>query len=98
MMTTQSQKTSPKQFLDIRVEILHEKNNTKAFKVGIKEGKFIVMDYADRFSKNPDTEIFWEHGMFQLQHYTPQYKAADKTVTDYLKRKKTSGIDKGQCQ
>ena len=90
MMTTQSQKTSTKQFLDVHVELLYEKNNTKAFKVGIKEGKFIVMDYKDRFSKNSDTEIFWEYGMFQLQNYTSQYKAADKSVTDYLKRKKNS--------
>ena len=90
MMTTQSQKTSTKQFLDVHVELLYEKNNTKAFKVGIKEGKFIVMDYKDRFSKNSDTEIFWEYGMFQLQNYTSQYKAADKSVTDFLKRKKNS--------
>jgi hypothetical protein len=90
MMTTQTQKTSTKQFLDVQVEVLYDKNDTKAFKVGIKEGKFIVMDYKDRFSKNPDTEIFWEYGMFQLQNYTSQYKSADKTVTDFLKRKKNS--------
>lgn len=90
MMTTQSQKTSSKQFLDVQVEQLHDKKNVKAFKVNIKEGKFIVMDYKDRFSKNPDTEIFWEHGMFQVPHYTSQFKAANKVVTDFLKRKEIS--------
>jgi hypothetical protein len=90
MMTTESKKTSNKQFSDVQIEQLYDKKNVKAFKVHIKEGKFIVMDYKDRFSKNPDTEIFWEHGMFQLQHYTSQYKAADKSVRDFLKYKKIS--------
>lgn len=90
MMTTQSQKTSSKQFLDVQVEALYDKNNTKAFKVCIKEGKFIVIDYTDRFSKNPDTEIYWESGTWPVQHYTEQYKIANKTVTDYLKRKRIS--------
>lgn len=88
MMTTQSQKTSNKEFLDVQVEPLYEKAGTKAFKVRIKEGKFIVIDYKDRFSKTPDTEIFWESGTWPVQHFTEQYKIANKTVTDYLKRKK----------
>lgn len=88
MMTTQSQKTSNKQFLDVQVETLYKKKNTKAFKVCIKEGKFIVIDYNDRFGKNPDTEIFWESGTWPVQHYTAQYKAANKAVTDFLKTSK----------
>lgn len=90
MMTTHSQKTSTKQFLDVQVETLYEKNNTKAFKVCIKEGKFIVMDYNDRFSKAPDTEIFWESGTWPVQQHHSQYKIVDKTVSDYLRRKKNS--------
>lgn len=96
MMTAQSQKTSTKQPLDVQVEMLHDTSTTKVFKVCIREGKFIVMDYSDRFSKNPDTEIFWEHGMFQLQHYTSQYKAADKVVTDFLKMPKTPAANKSK--
>ena len=87
MMTTQSQKTSSKQFLDIQVETLYNTNNIKTFKVSIKEGKFIVMDYKDRFSKISDTEIFWESGTFQLQPHTKEYKAVDKVVTDFLRKK-----------
>jgi hypothetical protein len=90
MMTTQSQKTSNKQFLDVQVELLYNKKDTKAFKVCIKEGKFIVIDYKDRFGKSPDTEIFWESGTWPVQHFTEQFKVANKTVTDYLKRTKNS--------
>lgn len=89
-MTAESQKLSNKQFLDVQVETLYEKNNTKAFKVCIKEGKFIVVDYNDRFGKNPDTEIYWESGTWPVQKHHSQHKIVDKTVTDYLKRKRNS--------
>jgi len=88
-MTTQTQNSnvSSKKLLDVHIEPLHESKKIKAFKINIKEGKFIVLDYKDRFSKNPDTEIFWEHGYVQLSQFSSEFKAADKAVNDFLKRK-----------
>jgi len=86
-MTTQTRATSNKKLLDVQIETIHSDSGIKAFKVRIKEGKFIVVDYKDRFAKNPDTEIFWEHGMVQLAPHFSEYKAATKVVTDHLKGK-----------
>lgn len=85
-MTTQTRVTSSKKLLDVQVETIYDRSQIKAFKVRIKEGKFIVIDYKDRFAKNPDTEIFWEHGMVQLAVHLLEYKAANKVITEHLKR------------
>ncbi len=88
-MTTQAQNTnlSSKKLLDVHIEPLHESKKVKAFKVHIKEGKFIVIDYKDRFMAYPDTEIFWEHGTCQVSQFTNEFKAANKAVNDFLKKK-----------
>lgn len=84
-MTTISQKTT-KQPLDVNVELLHSNENMKAFKVKSKEGKFIVIDYCDRFGKYPDTEIFWESGVIKVSNHTAEYKAVNKIITEFIKR------------
>jgi hypothetical protein len=85
IMTTTSQKTA-KLPLDVSVEMLHSKETVTAFKVKSKEGRFIVIDYTDRFSKNPDTEIFWESGVIKVMPHTSEYKTIYKFVTEFLKR------------
>lgn len=84
-MTTTSQKTT-KQPVDVIIEILYDYKNTKAFKVKAKEGRFIVMDYKDRFSKSPDTEIFWESGAIKVSAHTTEFKNINKLITEFLKR------------
>lgn len=90
-MTTKTQfsnsNVSDKKLLDVQVELLYDKKQTKAFKVHIKEGKFIVIDYKDRFGKNPDTEIFWETSTFQLLHFKPEYKIVNRIIDNFLKKK-----------
>lgn len=88
-MTTQAQNSnvSSKKLLDVRIEPLHESKKVKAFRVHIKEGKFIVIDYKDRFGPTPDTEIFWESSTYPINKTTNDFKAADKVVTDFLKKK-----------
>ena len=82
---TKSNSKSNKQILDINVECIKDKDTLKVFRVHIKEGKFIVVDYKNRFGVNADTEIFWESGAHQLNPTSSEYKAANKAVTDYLK-------------
>ena len=84
-MTTTSQKHT-KQPLDVSIEVLHNNKTMKAFKVKAKEGKFIVIDYSDRFSKNPDTEIFWESGVIKVSAHTSEYKSINNLVTDFIKQ------------
>ncbi len=84
-MTTTSQKTT-KQPVDVIIEILYDVENVKAFKVKAKQGKFIVMDYKDRFGKNPDTEIFWESGAIKVSSHTAEFKTVNKLVTEFIKR------------
>lgn len=84
-MTTISQKPT-KQPIDVHIEMLHNKENVKVFKVKAKQGRFIVFDYKDRFSKTPDTEIFWESGVIKVLPHTPEYKAIDKLVTNFIKQ------------
>ena len=82
--------TSSKQVQDVAVEVLYSSDNVKAFKVSIKEGVFTVIDYADRFSKTPDTEVYYQRYNDAVARHTPEYKAADKYVSEYLRRKKTT--------
>lgn len=67
------------------VKVLHKGRRTKAFSVHIPEGKYIVIDYRDRFGKNPDTEIYTEGYLTEVRFHTSEYKAASYAVTEYLK-------------
>lgn len=84
-MTTTSQK-STKQSIDVSIEILHKEQYMTVFKVKAREGRFIVMDYKDRLSKTPDTEIFWESGAIQVLPHSSEYKTIDKLVGEFVKR------------
>ncbi len=85
-MTTNTTKKASKQILDVTVINLYDTNGIKAFKVDIKEGKFIVIDYKDRFGKTPDTEAYWESGTWPVAKHTSQYKAIEKAINSFLKQ------------
>lgn len=84
-MTISSQK--PKKSVEANCTLLHNKKDVKAFRVVIPEGKFIVIDYKDRASKSPDTEVYWESGTWPLAKHASQYKEVEKTVNAFLKGK-----------
>lgn len=86
---TKSAFTSSKQVQDVAVEVLYSSDKVKAFKVSIKEGVFTVIDYTDRFSKTPDTEVYYQRYNDPVAKHTAEFKAADKYVTEYLRRKKS---------
>jgi hypothetical protein len=88
MMTTETQKTSNKRVCDVSVVVLYEKNNITAYRVHITQGKFVVIDYKDRFGKSPDTEIFWENGAILILPHTNEYKYANTAVNVFLRDKK----------
>jgi len=85
-MTKQTQ-TSGKQLLDVRTECVYDGPETKAFRVNIKEGCFLVVDYKNRFGSEPDTEVFWDRYIEPVANHTTEFKAADKVVSEFLKRK-----------
>ena len=87
-MIKNTNKVSNKQVLDVNVEQLYNKKGVKAFKVSIREGTFIVVDYIDRFSKEPDTEIYWERYIDIVRPNTSEYRAANSHVTTFLLQKK----------
>lgn len=86
-MTSASEKTNIRQTADTKIEVLYDKNSIKAFKVTIKQGRFIVIDYKDRFDKKSDTEVFWESGLIKILPHTNEYKIVDKIITNFIKSK-----------
>lgn len=80
-------KTSDKKIVDVIVECIYNGKTTKAFRVDIKEGVFLVIDYTDRSSSKRDTEVYWERYTQNIPNHHAEYKLADKVVADYLKRK-----------
>jgi hypothetical protein len=79
---------SSKQILDVSVICLHESNKVKAFKVSIKEGEFIVLDYSDRFGKTPDTEIYYARYTDFMSPNSKEYKVVNQHVTNFLKSRR----------
>jgi hypothetical protein len=86
-MTTTSEKSNNRQNSETKIEVLYSKAQLTAYKVSIKQGRFIVMDYKDRLSKQPDTEIFWESGVIKILPHSNEYKIVDKIITNYVKTK-----------
>ena len=87
-MTTASEKTSNnRQNPEVKIDIVYDKSPITVFKVNIKQGRFIVIDYKNRFDKQPDTEIFWESGVIKMLPHANEYKIVDKIVTNYVKSK-----------
>ena len=84
-MTSTSEKSNSREIPDTKIETLYETPSIKAFKVTIKQGRFIVVDYKNRFDKKPDTEMFWESGAIQIPPHASEYKLVDKIVTNYIK-------------
>lgn len=80
-------KTSDKKLVDVIVECIYNGKKTKAFRVDIKEGVFLVIDYTDRFSSKKDTEVYWERYTQAIPAHHSEYKLANKVVEDYLKQK-----------
>lgn len=73
-------KSSPKVF----VKTLYRGPVVSAYSVHIPEGKFIVIDYVDRRSKTPDTEIYVEAYIQEVKPHTSEYKAANQAVKNYI--------------
>lgn len=87
-MTTASEKTSNnRQNSETKIEIIYDKAPTTVYKVHVKQGRFIVIDYKNRLDKQPDTEIFWESGAIKIMPYANEYKIVDKLVTSFIKTK-----------
>ncbi len=84
-MTSTSEKYNSRQIADTKIETLHDKPPMKVFKVTIKQGRFIVIDYKNRFDKKPDTEVFWESGAIPILPHAPEYKLVDKIITSHIK-------------
>lgn len=87
MTTTSEKSNNNRQNSETKIEVLYSKSPITAYKVSIKQGRFIVMDYKDRLSKQPDTEIFWESGVIKILPHSNEYKIVDKIITNYVKTK-----------
>ena len=86
MKTTEKNSTkSNKAVQDVAVKVTYSKKQMTVFQVHIKEGKFIVIDYKNRFNGTPDTEVFWEARTQAVSQFTPEFKAASKAVEIFLK-------------
>jgi hypothetical protein len=68
----------------ISVKTLYKSSRVKAFSVHIPEGKYLVLDYKDRRSKTPDTEVYTEEYLREVRFHTPEYKAANQAVSNYI--------------
>jgi hypothetical protein len=80
-------KSSNKKFVDVVVECVYESKKVKAYRVDIKEGIFLVIDYTDRSVSKRDTEVYWDRYIQVIPDHNNEYKLADKAVTDFLKQK-----------
>lgn len=67
------------------VRILHVGEKTKAFSAHLPEGKFIVVYYLDRNQRKFETEIYNELHFDAVKPHTPEYKAAETAVADYVR-------------
>ena len=66
------------------IEVLYETRDMLVFKVNIQEGKFLVIDYKNRFGKTPDTEIYYQEHMDFVPAHKPEYKAVEIAVNDFM--------------
>lgn len=80
-------KTSGKKIIDVIVECIYNGEKTKAFRVDLKEGVFLVIDYTDRSSSKKDTEVYWDRYIQFIPDHHAEYKLADKAVSEFLKQK-----------
>ena len=84
MIKDTNKTASSKQFSDVQIEEIYQSSKVRAYKVSIKEGIFTVVDYQDRFSKNPDTEIYYTRYNDPVSPNSKEYKAANQVVTNYI--------------
>ena len=80
--------SSEKKILDLNVSVVFTNSKIKVFSVSSKEGIFTVIDYVDRFSSSPDTEIYYTRYTDPLSVNSAEYKKINNYVTSYLKDKK----------
>ena len=66
------------------IEVLYETRDMLVFKVNIQEGKFLVIDYKNRFGKDPDTEIYYEEHLDPVLSHKLEYKAVERAVNDFM--------------
>jgi len=89
MIESRKKTSSSKQILDVQVEHIYSSKAVNVFKVNIKEGIFTVLDYKDRFSKSPDTEIYYSRYTDSVSPNSKEFKAANQVVTNFLQNKQS---------